>query len=135
MSDNQARLRELSLLMPAIQYIQKWSNAKTAEYVTAIESAFKAQATVEKCREAGFVDEKGNIVHIPKNSVPTRTDADNLFDYVEWFGPQHLAHCSEDDTCNCDGRPVNESVKKCLLFVKHFTGGQAAERAKGVGDA
>jgi hypothetical protein len=105
----------------------------TRDLAAAREQIAAANATVERCKQAGFVDDGGRPIHIPKHSKPSRADVANMHDYIEWHGPQHLHGCPEDDTCDCGGRPINESVNKCLLFLKHFTGGQpitAAEAAR-----
>jgi uncharacterized coiled-coil protein SlyX len=91
------------------------------------------ESTLAACREAGFVTDGGRPIHIPKRCTPTRHDVDYLAEFVEWHGAVHLHGCPEDDTCGCGGRPVNEATNKCLLFLKHFAGGQTREVAEACG--
>jgi hypothetical protein len=91
------------------------------------------ESTLAACREAGFVTDGGRPIHIPKHCTPTRHDVDYLAEFVEWHGAVHLHGCPEDDTCVCGGRPVNEATNKCLLFLKHFAGGQTREATEAAG--
>lgn len=44
----------------------------------------------------------------------------DLKTYIEWFGPMH-ENCLGDDTCNCAGKEVNESVGEFFSKVQYTT--------------
>lgn len=31
-------------------------------------------------------------------------------EYIRWHGPVHVGECPEDDTCDCEGRPINDGI-------------------------
>jgi hypothetical protein len=37
-----------------------------------------------------------------------------LRSYVEWAGAVHEADCPGDDTCNCEGKMINDAVNEAL---------------------
>ncbi len=38
--------------------------------------------------------------------------------YVEWHGGAHEADCPEDDTCDCEGKPVNDAVNESIAAME-----------------
>jgi hypothetical protein len=40
--------------------------------------------------------------------------ASALMHYVDWFGPAHAEDCPGNDTCDCQGQPINDAVNAVL---------------------
>jgi len=38
--------------------------------------------------------------------------------YVLWHGGCHESACPQDDTCHCEGKPINDAVNEALRGVK-----------------
>jgi hypothetical protein len=41
--------------------------------------------------------------------------------YVEWWGAAHEADCPEDDTCRCNGKPINDALNAALKPTARLT--------------
>lgn len=43
-------------------------------------------------------------------------------EYVRCFGPAHVNDCPEDDTCNCQFKPMNDRVNAAIARADYATG-------------
>jgi hypothetical protein len=39
-------------------------------------------------------------------------------EYIDWSGALHLGDCPEDDTCDCDGKPVNDGINGAVRTLE-----------------
>lgn len=71
------------------------------------------------------LEENGNATNPTYYNTLSRADIDHLFTELDeardllkkivlWHGGVHHQDCPEDDTCNCEGKPINDRINRFL---------------------